>query len=314
MKKKQNSGYRYIFGPVPSRRLGISLGIDLLPTKICTLDCVYCECGRTGNLTLERKEYLPAEKVESELRDFLSQNPGLDFITFSGSGEPTLHTGIGEIIAFLKRDYRKYNVAVLTNGTLLYDPDVREQISGADVVKISLDAGTAENFARINRPQKDLKLSEIIDGLIGFRNVYSKELWVEVFIVKGFNDNDNELNKIKDILKHLKPDRVHLNTLDRPGTESWIEPVEESLLKNISGYLCDATILKRPDASGVISGADFREFIISTVKRRPCTAEDISRILDINQYEAKKHLDKLCENGEIKKVSMPRGIFYSGKR
>jgi wyosine [tRNA(Phe)-imidazoG37] synthetase (radical SAM superfamily) len=214
----------------------------------------------------------------------------------------------------LKSDYSKYSVAVLTNGTLLYDPEVRRQITDADVVKVSLDAGSAENFTRINRPHQDLLLSEIINGLVSFRKIYSKQLWVEVFIVKGLNDNDKELNKIKDILKLIRPDRIHLNTLDRPGTERWVEPVEERFLKDFAGYLCDATVIDRPCASGEIPGADFIEFIMSTVKRRPCTAEDVSRILNINENDAKKHLDKLYENGAIKRVIMPRGVFYSGER
>jgi len=314
MNNKLNSGYRYIFGPVPSRRLGMSLGVDLLPAKTCTLDCIYCECGRTGNLTLEIKEYVPVEKVKSELTDFLSQRPKLDFITFSGSGEPTLHKQIGDLIRFLKCEYPEYRVAVLTNGTLLFDPEVRTRVLDADVVKVSLDAGSVENFICINRPHKDLEMSKIIDGLIGFRKIYSNQLWIEVFIVKGLNDKDIELKKIKDILKIVGPDRIHLNTLDRPGTETWVEPVEESFLTDVAGYLRNASVVHKPDASGKLSGKDFREFIISIVRRRPCTAEDVSRILNINENNAKKHLDKLYENGEITKTSMRRGVFYSLKR
>ncbi|MFO7666831.1 MAG: radical SAM protein [Desulfobacterales bacterium] len=310
MDNKLNSGYRYIFGPVPSRRLGISLGVDLLPAKTCTLDCVYCECGRTVNLTLDIKDYVPVEKVKSELRHFLSLRPQLDFVTFSGSGEPTLHRQIGDLIRFLKCEYPEYSVAVLTNGTLLADPEVRTRILDADVVKVSLDAGSVENFIRINRPHKDLELSKIIDALISFRKIYSNKLWVEVFIVKGLNDNDIELKKIKDILKLVSPDSVHLNTLDRPGTEAWIKPVEESFLTGVGGYLHNARVIHKPDALGNIPGKDFREFIVSTVKRRPCTAEDISHILNINENEAKNYLDKLHKNGEITKTSMPRGVFY----
>jgi wyosine [tRNA(Phe)-imidazoG37] synthetase (radical SAM superfamily) len=192
----------------------------------------------------------------------------------------------------------------------LYDPDVRTRVLDADVVKVSLDAGSVENFIRINRPHKDLEISKIIDGLIGFRKIYSNQLWVEIFIVKGLNDNDIELKKINDILKLVRPDRVHLNALDRPGTETWIEPVEESFLTSVAGYLHIARVVHKPDGFGKISGKDFREFIISTVKRRPCTAEDISRVLNINENDTKKHLDKLYENGEITKISMQRGVFY----
>lgn len=310
MKNKINSGYRYIFGPVPSRRLGVSLGVDLLPAKTCTLDCVYCECGRTKTLTTGRKEYVPAGKVESEIRDYLSGSPDLDYITFSGSGEPTLHNCLGELIKFLKCDYPRYRVALLTNGTLLYEPAVLKQVLDADLVKVSLDAGSIESFVRINRPHGALELLKIKEGLINFRKIYSKELWVEVFLVKNINDNDTELKKIKDILKLIRPDKIHLNTLDRPGAESWVEAVEGSVMADIAGYLDNAALIYDPETAGRIFGNNVDDFIISTMKRRPCTAEDISRILNIDESEAEKHLDILSQNGAIEKKSMQRGVFY----
>jgi len=310
MKNKINSGYRYIFGPVPSRRLGVSLGVDLLPEKICTLDCIYCECGKTKTLTTSRKEYVPSIKVESEIRDYLTGTPGLDYITFSGSGEPTLHSCIGDLIKFLKCDYPHYRVALLTNGTLLNEPEVLKQILDADLVKVSLDAGSVESFVRINRPHKALELSKITDGLINFRNIYSKELWVEVFLVKSINDNETELKKIKDFLKLIKPDKIHLNTLDRPGTESRVEAVEKSVMKNIAGYLEGARLIDGPDSTGKIFTSDVTGFITATVKRRPCTAGDVSDILNITYEEAGKYLDILSERGEIEKKIMPRGVFY----
>jgi wyosine [tRNA(Phe)-imidazoG37] synthetase (radical SAM superfamily) len=312
MKNKINSGYRYIFGPVPSRRLGVSLGVDLLPAKICTLDCIYCECGKTKTLTTCRKEYVPSDKVESEIRDYLSGNPGLDYITFSGSGEPTLHSCIGELINFLKCDYPRYRVALLTNGTLLNEPAVLKQVLDADLVKVSLDSGLVESFARINRPHSALELSKITDGLINFRNIYQKELWVEVFLVKNINDNETELGKIKDFLKLIRPDKIHLNTLDRPGTESWVEAVEKSVMENIAGYFEDARIIGRPDSKGSGFSGDITGFITATVKRRPCTAADVSRILNITDDEAEKYLEILSEKGEIGKKIMPRGVFYFG--
>jgi len=358
MKNEINSGYRYIFGPVPSRRLGVSLGVDLLPAKICTLDCIYCECGKTKTLITDRKEYVPAGKVESEIRDYLSGNPDLDYITFSGSGEPTLHSCIGELIKFLKYDYPRYRIALLTNGTLLHEPAVLKQVLDADLVKVSLDAGSVESFVRINRPHNALELSTITDGLINFRNIYSKELWVEVFLVKGVNDHDTELKEIKKLLELIRPDRIHVNTLDRPGTESWVEAVEKSVMENIAGYLGGARLIDGQNSTGGTFSGDMIEpkqrahsqpkaqpiimagglaaglasglktdtipcgrrllaacggelqLITATVKRRPCTAGDVSRILNITDYEAKKYLDILSERGEIGKRIMPRGVFY----
>ena len=310
MKNKINSGYRYVFGPVPSRRLGVSLGVDLLPAKICTLNCIYCECGKTKTLTTDRKEYVPAGKVESELRDCLSGNPDLDYITFSGSGEPTLHSCMGELIKFLKYDYPNYRVALLTNGTLLHEPAVLKQVLDADLVKVSLDAGSVESFVRINRPHNALELSKITDGLINFRNIYSKELWVEVFLVKNINDNKTELEKIKGFIKLIRPDKIHLNTLDRPGTESWVEAVEGAVIADISRCFDDTALIYKPETAGRIFGNNVNAFILSTVKRRPCTALDVSHILNIGENEAEKHLDILSESGEIEKKCMPRGVFY----
>lgn len=310
MKNKLNSGYRYIFGPIPSRRLGVSLGVDLLPSKTCTLDCIYCECGKTKNLTIRQKEYAPVESVLYELKDFFSSDPDIDYITFAGSGEPTLHSCLGDLIRFLKYNYPRYRVAVLTNGTLFYEPAVIKQVLDADLVKVSIDAGSIENFVRINRPHHTLELSKIIDGLIKLRKKYNKELWIEVFLVKNLNDNGTELKKIKDIINRVKPDRIHLNTLDRPGTESWVEAVEQSVLTDIAKFLNDAKPINKNKISGGISSNNIEEFIIATVKRRPSTSEDVSRILNINENDADKCLNALFENGKIDKKKMPRGIFY----
>ncbi|MBU3950267.1 MAG: radical SAM protein [Proteobacteria bacterium] len=310
MKNKLNSGYRHLFGPIPSRRLGVSLGVDLFHSKVCTLDCVYCECGKTKNLTVSQNEYVPVDNVIYELKNFLSSAPDIDYITFAGSGEPTLHSCLGDLIRFLKCNYSRYRVAVLTNGTLFYEPDIIKQVLDADLVKVSIDAGSFENFDRINRPHHKLELSKIIDGLIKFRKQYNKELWIEVFIVKNINDTMPELNKIKNIINQIKPDRIHLNTLDRPGTESWVEPVEKSVLTDIAKYLNNAILIDKDEISGKISGNDIEKFIIATVKRRPITAKDVSSILKINENDADKCLNALFKNGQVDKKIMPRGIFY----
>jgi wyosine [tRNA(Phe)-imidazoG37] synthetase (radical SAM superfamily) len=310
MKNKSNSGYRYIFGPIPSRRLGVSLGVDLLPSKTCTLDCIYCECGKTKNLTVSQKEYVPVENVKNELKDFLQAAPDIDYITFAGSGEPTLHSGLGDLIRHIKFNYPRYRVAVLTNGTLFYEPSIIRQVIDADLVKVSVDAGTFENFVRINRPHKTLELSKITEGLINLRKSYDKELWVEVFIVKNLNDNRLELKKIKDVINLIKPDRIHLNTLDRPGTESSVEPVEELSLNDIANYLNDATLINKDGISGHILSNEIEKFIIATVKRRPITAKDVSRIFNINENDAKRYLNTLFENRQVDKKKMPRGEFY----
>ena len=304
--------YKYIFGPVPSRRLGISLGVDLVPHKTCTLDCVYCECGKTTNLTLKRKEYVSIELVKKELKTFLSGNPKLDFITFSGSGEPVLHNGIGKIVTFLKSDYPQYKIALLTNGTLFYQPHVIEEILDVDIVKVSFDAASHKNFISINRPHPELKLPQIVDGLIRLRKRFTKQLWAEVFLVQGFNDNEIELKEISKVILSINPDKIQVNTLDRPGTDNWVKPVDKKALADSLAYLGRAEIIERFNSrqNNKVFKMDNYSDILFTLRRRPCTAEDVSRILNIQTDDVRRYLDALLKNGDIKKIKMPRGIFY----
>ena len=165
--------YKTLFGPVPSRRLGISLGVDLVPYKTCSLDCIYCECGATTHLTMKRKEYVAVDQVKNELVTYLSRDKKIDYITFSGSGEPTLNEGIGDVVQFLKSDYPRYKVALLTNSTLFDQPEVRRQVKDVDVIMASLDTATEPQFRRVNRPHPKLDLNSIIDGIAAFpENVF----------------------------------------------------------------------------------------------------------------------------------------------
>ncbi|MDK2916580.1 MAG: hypothetical protein PWR25_1137 [Euryarchaeota archaeon] len=229
--------YRHLFGPVLSRRLGVSLGIDLVPQKTCTYNCVYCECGRTTDLTCERREYVPTERVIAELDDFLAKGPDLDYVTFAGSGEPTLHSGIGEIIAFIKDRYPRYRVAVLTGSALLTDPDVRAALMRADLVVPSLDAVSNEVFLRINRPAPGITAERVLKGLIEFVREFSGEVRLEVFIVPGVNDTEEEVRLLKGAVSEISPGRVQVNTLDRPGTDIRVRPAPIGTLERIAAAL-----------------------------------------------------------------------------
>lgn len=332
MSSGKPTGFKHIFGPVPSRRLGMSLGVDLMPHKTCTLDCVYCESGATTRLTLARDEYVPLDRVKAELSEFLSGNPELDTITFSGSGEPTLHNDIGEIIRFIKTAYPEYKVAVLTNGTLLYHSGLKKQILDVDVLKVSLDAASEKIFTAINRPCDGLRLAHIIDGLVALRKGFPHQFWVEVFLVPGLNDAPEELERIRDVLVALNPHRVQLNTLDRPGTEAWVTAVEREKLIKIASYLLDAEIIKHlddldtdktkhldddektrmatEDQRDSVPAENIGEHILSTIKRRPCTADDMARQLGLRADELYRYLDGFLNNGTIVKKEMSRGIFY----
>ncbi|HSQ94347.1 MAG TPA: radical SAM protein, partial [Methanoregula sp.] len=197
--------YSHLFGPVSSRRLGRSLGIDLVPFKTCTYDCVYCECGATTEASGQRQEFFPVGEVLKELSHFLSSSPTLDFITFSGSGEPTLSLSIGEVICFLKDRYPAYRVAVLTNGTLLTDPDVRKDLLKADVVLPTLSTVNETTFRRIHRTVPEIDVAGIIDGLERFRREYAGEIRLEVFIIPGLNTTDSELAGLRDAVHLIRP-------------------------------------------------------------------------------------------------------------
>jgi len=231
-----------------------------------------------------------------------------------------LHTGLGDIIRFVKESCPACNVAVLTNGTLLHREDVAAQVREADVLKVSVDAGSADVFAKINRPCGDLSFAEIICGLGAFREGFRHQFWVEVFLVPGLNDTPAGLEKIREILIRLDPQRIQLNTLDRPGTEAWVTAVARERLEAIAAGLPNAEILRHYDSSGVDAAAgsygshgcpmEIRSRIISTIKRRPCTSDDISQLLGLERHDVQRHLDGMLAEGAVTKERMPRGTFY----
>ena len=234
---------KYLYGPIFSRRLGRSLGVDIMPHKTCSLDCIYCECGKTTNLTLKREEYTPTAEIINALQEYLQQSPDLDYITFSGSGEPTMHSGIGKIINFLKEKFPQYKVAVLTNSTLLNNPHVRESIKNADLIVPSLDGVSEKAFQKIDRPHQDVKVQEIISGIQKLQEIFSGEIWLEIFIVPGINDTPAELELFKEVVNRINVTRIQLNSLDRPGIVDWLKPAAQDHLQKIASSLGNVEIV-----------------------------------------------------------------------
>jgi len=235
--KTETSGYKHLFGPVRSRRLGISLGVNMAPFKTCSLDCVYCECGATTVLTTERREYIPTYSIIAELDHYLGANPKLDYVTFGGSGEPTLHSGLGKIIRHLKKNYPQKKLALLTNSTLLYDSKLREDIVQCDLIVPSLDAVSDDVFYKINKPEKSLNCASIIKNLIDLSKEFKGQIWLEIFILPRVNDTDKETALFKEAATAINPDRVQLNSLDRPGTCSDVAVPSRVRLEEIARKL-----------------------------------------------------------------------------
>lgn len=295
----------YIFGPVPSRRLGLSLGIDLVPFKTCTLDCIYCELGKTATPVSRRAEYVPFTELEVEIREFFNHDPTakkIDFITLSGSGEPTLNTALPQVIKLL-RQLSKTPIALLTNGTLFSRPEVRYEVLGVDLILPSLDVVSEELFATLNRPAAGLKSQEIIAGLVALRREYSGKIWLEILICAGINDTRQEIERLIQAAAKIQPDKIQLNTVVRPGALPEAKAVTETYLQQLLPRFNPPAEIIAPfnkNSTNPTSIEKTIEAILATLKRRPCTTDDLKNVLGLKKAEVIKILDLLLEKDEIK--------------
>jgi len=306
---------KHVFGPVPSRRLGQSLGVDTIPLKTCNWNCVYCQLGRTKPLSNLRKEYFPPGEIAAEVQEALDlHKPGeIDWVTFVGSGEPLLHAGMGQLIRQVK-EMTNLPIAVITNGSLLYLPEVRQELTAADAVLPTLDAGNAKQYRLINRPYPEITYERLVEGLVAFREEYRGKLWVEVMLVRGMNDSTQELQDIARVLKSVRPDAVHLNLPTRPPAETWVQPpTGESLIQALA-ILGNTTEVVHPaegsfDLSGYQSPIDA---IIGIITRHPMRQEELERTLD--RWPAEKvsqALADLISSGQAQVVERYGMRFWS---
>ena len=231
---------KYIYGPIKSRRLGLSLGLSLSFDKICDLDCIYCQWGSVGKTVIERKEYVKTSEIILELKSWLENNPkkaqALKFVTLSGLGEPTLNTCIEELIDQVK-NITGLKIAVITNSTLLGDPVVRKGLLKADLIVPSLDAVDLEIFKRIDRPHAGIKLNEIIDGLVALRKEFHGEIWLEVMLIAGINDDLKHIEALKKVIRRINPDKIQLNSPVRSTAEKNVLSVGKVKLERIKEIL-----------------------------------------------------------------------------
>jgi wyosine [tRNA(Phe)-imidazoG37] synthetase (radical SAM superfamily) len=302
--------FKYVFGPVPSRRLGRSLGIDLVPFKTCSYDCIYCQLGRTTKKTVERREYVPLKAVLSELSLKLQQCEP-DYITLSGSGEPTLYAPIGGLIRGIKK-ITKIPVAVLTNGSLLWDRDVQDALLLADVVVPSLDAGDDASFQHVNRPHSSVSFDRMVGGLAAFRKRYPKVIWLEVFLLGGITAIKTEVSRIAKIAKQIRPDRIQLNTVTRPPAEDFAFPVPMAQMKRfcrVFGGKAEVIAEYQGNIGKTAATPDGGD-IMALLGRRPCTLKDIADGLNLHPTQVAKALEHLRDDGKITEKRIDNRIYY----
>ena len=301
----------YLFGPVPSRRLGVSLGLDVVPRKTCPLNCVYCQLGSTDRPTVERRRFFDPADFFAELRERAPTLPALDYATFSGSGEPTLNTDLDELIRGVKHAL-DCPVCVITNGTLTPDPSVRKDLANADLILPSLDAASQAVFERVNRPAPGLKIHEIIAGLRSLREEFSGEIHLEILLVAGINDSPDELDRLREAVKRIDPDEIHLNTVIRPPAEESVRPVAGERLREIAdGFGPKAKVIADYTGPVTRSGTvDLEVEIVEYLSRRPARAADLAAMLGRSEPAVKTILRELAAAGRIRTVREKGGVYY----
>ena len=306
--------YKYLFGPVPSRRFGRSLGVDLVPLKTCPLNCVFCEVGPTTCLTIERKEYVPTPEVERELKEWRAGGGKADVVSVTGSGEPTLHTGFGDILAFINKTIKIKSV-LLTNSALLYLPEVRRSAALADIVKATFSAWDEDSFGKIARPHPAVRFASVLKGLQLFRQEYPGTIWLEVFIVPGINSDAKQVKAIAKLARTIRPDKIQLNTAVRPTAESRVGAMPESFLNEISGlFEPKAEVIAR------FAGKDSGEkkidqgAILAMLKRRPCTVQDVAASFALDIKATRAVLREMVAQEFVRIAKRNGDDYYIGRK
>ncbi|HUV04744.1 MAG TPA: radical SAM protein [Armatimonadota bacterium] len=308
----QAKRFKHLYGPVPSRRLGRSLGVDIVPYKVCSYDCIYCQLGRTTRLTSKPQVLIRTDDVIRELQKWLADGHTADYITFSGSGEPTLNSELDEMVgkASLLTDIP---IAVITNGSLLSEPAVRAAVSCADLLLPSLDAGTEEVFSLVNRPADGIRFHEVIEGLERARQEFAGEFWLEVMLVQNLNDSEAELEAMRRIIDRMQPDKVQINTVERPSRSGEALPVSDALLSKACEILgpCSEVIAPGPITTKADHACESAEdALLDLLGRRPCKLLDITAGTNLHLHEAVKHLRRLMSKGLVISIGAATDPYY----
>lgn len=288
---------KYVFGPILSRRLGISLGVDLVTPKTCPLDCIYCEARATTDLTVTRKEYVPVDEVIAELDHTLKNAPLPDYITFSGAGEPTLNSRIGDVVRFVKSHYPQCKLCLLTNGVLFGDAALRADVAAADLVIPSLDASNEAEYQQINRPHRSSTLATLVADITAFAREYKHRLVLEIFIVPGINDSPASITRFAQLVAQIAPQAVQLNTLDRPGVVADIQVATPEKLAEFSTALqpyCQVEIIKPlTKEQQRHTSSSLEEKLLDILAHRCLDLTALAQVSGIPEAELRPELDRL---------------------
>jgi wyosine [tRNA(Phe)-imidazoG37] synthetase (radical SAM superfamily) len=302
--------YAHLFGPVPSRRFGQSLGVDLTPYKTCSLDCIFCQLGPTVNKTTHRKAYVHVDDVKDELEAWLHTDGKADYITLSGSGEPTLHSQFGEVIEFI-REKSTIPAVLLTNGTLLHLPEVRQSAFAANVVKISLSVWDHASYEQVNRPHARLRFEQLIEGQRAFRAQFKGQLWMEIFLIRGINSRPDQVRKIAAFAERIAPDRIHLNTAVRPPAENYVTALSLKAMSALVPLFQSRTeVVAEFTAEHSKDGQANEATILAMLQRRPCTATQIAAGYNLHPNTVSKCLGKLMQAHRIRAEYRDTGVYY----
>ncbi|MCF2144530.1 MAG: radical SAM protein [Candidatus Heimdallarchaeota archaeon] len=307
--------FKFVYGPVPSRRLGESLGVSPIPNKTCNYSCVYCQLGRTTHFINERRDFYPKEDIFAEIKEAVSSTEKIDYITFVGEGEPTLYKSLGWLIAETKK-LTTIPIAVITNGSLLYLPEVRKDLLKADVVLPTLDAVDQALFRKVNRPRRELVIDKIIQGMMDFRAEYSGEIWMEVMLVKGLNDSEETIQELKTVLDKLRSERVYVNVPIRPPAEKWVEIPDKEVVLRICKTLGATNLAFYESTTGftIQSQEEIEEEILKITTRHPLREDQILHLTAMPTEKIRKLLETMVKQEKLKKMLYNEQVFYENAK